>query len=314
MPANAPHAFTPRDLFAALVVVVAWGLNFVVMKIGLREFTPFQMGLARYVFAALPLVLLVRPPNLPWRFVAAFGLLQGVGQFGFLFVALQVGMTAALASVLMQTQVFFTALLGALFLSERPGKPLQLGLLLAAGALLCFGIGVQGGAGVAAASRITALGLVLNLLAAFMWAASNIVARRAQAHAAAHTQAGRYDPIAFVGWSSVAPIAPFAVMTLAFDGWAAQSVWLTASWQAWAVAAYLGWVATLLGYALWTGLLSHHAANRVAPFSLAVPVVGLLAGLLLLGEVITPWQWAGSALVGVALVAVMFGSRWARLR
>lgn len=314
MPVPTPLAFAPRDLFAALVVVVAWGLNFVVMKIGLRELTPFQMGLARYVFAALPLVLLVRPPRLPWRFVVAFGVLQGVGQFGFLFVALQVGMTAALASVLMQTQVFFTALLGAVFLAERPGKPLQVGLVLAAGALVCFGIGVQSGASVAATSRITGLGLALNLLAALMWAASNIVARRAQAHAAAHTQSGRYDPIAFVGWSSVAPIVPFAVMTVTFDGWAAQSAWANASWQAWAVAAYLGWVATLLGYALWTGLLSRHPANRVAPFSLAVPVVGLLAGLLLLGEVITSWQWAGAALVGAALVVVMFGGRWARLR
>jgi O-acetylserine/cysteine efflux transporter len=297
-----------------LVVVVAWGLNFVVMKIGLRELTPFQLGLARYVFAAMPLVLLVRPPALPWRFVAGFGLLQGVGQFGFLFVALNVGMTAALASVLMQTQVFFTALLAALWLGERPGRPLQVGLVLAAAALVCFGIGVQSGAGVAAASRITALGLALNLLAALMWAASNIVARRAQAHAAAHTPSGRYDPIAFVGWSSVAPIVPFAILTVSVDGWAAQTAWMQASWHAWAVAAYLGWVATLLGYALWTGLLSRHSANRVAPFSLGVPVVGLLAGLLLLGEVITPWQWAGAALVGLALLVVMFGGHWARRR
>ena len=112
---NAPApaaALGPRDLLSALAVVVLWGLNFVVMKWGLRSFTPFQLGVMRYLFAALPLVLFVRPPRLHWRWVLMFGLMQGVGQFGFLFVGLKVGMTAALASVLMQTQVFFTALFG----------------------------------------------------------------------------------------------------------------------------------------------------------------------------------------------------------
>ena len=87
-----------RDLLAALVVVVLWGINFVAMKWGLRSFSPFQLGAARYLCAALPLVLLVRPPRMHWRWVLLFGLFQGVGQFGFLFVGLKVGMTAGLAS------------------------------------------------------------------------------------------------------------------------------------------------------------------------------------------------------------------------
>jgi O-acetylserine/cysteine efflux transporter len=106
-----PPALQGRDYLAALAVVVIWGLNFVAMKFALRDFTPFQLGAARYVFAALPLVLLVKPPRLHWKWVVLYGLCQGVGQFGFLFSALKVGMTAALASVLMQTQVFFTAIL-----------------------------------------------------------------------------------------------------------------------------------------------------------------------------------------------------------
>ena len=54
---NAPApaaALGPRDLLSALAVVVLWGLNFVVMKWGLRSFTPFQLGVMRYLFAALP--------------------------------------------------------------------------------------------------------------------------------------------------------------------------------------------------------------------------------------------------------------------
>ena len=70
------------------------------MKFALRDFTPFQLGAARYVFATLPLLLVIRRPKLHWKWVVSYGLLQGVGQFGLLFIALNVGMTAALASVL----------------------------------------------------------------------------------------------------------------------------------------------------------------------------------------------------------------------
>ena len=295
-----------RDLAAALAIVVIWGMNFVAMKFALRDFTPFQLGAARYVFAALPLVLLVKPPRLHWKWVVLFGLFQGVGQFGFLFTALQAGMTAALASVLMQTQVFFTALFGYVLLRERAGRPLQIGLLLAALGLSCFSANYL--APRSGANATTALAFMLNLCSAAMWAASNIVARKAQ-----EASAG-FDPLSFVVWSSVVPVLPFIVLTFVFDDPATRWRWTGASWTHWLAVAYLGWMATVVAYGLWTGLLKRHPANRVAPFSLATPVVGLAAGLLLLGEKITLWQWAGIAFVIAALACVMFGGRWTAAR
>ncbi|WP_442957727.1 EamA family transporter [Polaromonas sp.] len=292
---------TGRDLAAALAVVVIWGLNFVAMKFALRDFTPFQLGAARYLVAVLPLVLLIKPPAVHWRWVLLYGLFQGVGQFGFLFVALKVGMTAALASVLMQTQVFFTALFGFVLLHERASRPLQAGLLLAALGLGCFAMNFIAGSDTSGAT--TAAGLLLNLCAAAMWAASNIVARKAQQS----TQ--QLDTVAFVVWASLVPTLPFALFSFWLDPAAARWQWTAAPWSSWLAVAYLGWVATILAYALWTGLLKRHAANRVAPFSLGVPVVGLTAGMLVLGETITAWQWAGIALVVAALVCVMFGSQ-----
>ncbi|MGE0329341.1 MAG: EamA family transporter [Ramlibacter sp.] len=292
-----------RDYAAALAVVVIWGLNFVAMKFALRDFTPFQLGAARYVFAVLPLVLLVKAPRLHWKWVLLYGLCQGVGQFGFLFSALKVGMTAALASVLMQTQVFFTAIFGFVLLHERPGRPLQLGLLLAALGLACFAMNYIApvGGGTGAGSATTFWGLMLNLCAAAMWAASNIVARRAQ------QSNSSYDALGFVVWSSLVPVIPFTVFALAFDAPELRWNWLAAPASGWLSVAYLGWIATILAYAMWTGLLKRHPANRVAPFSLGVPVVGLATGMLVLGEVVTPWQWAGVALVVAALAVVMPG-------
>ncbi len=295
-----------RDLLAALVVVVLWGLNFVVMKWGLRSFSPFQLGVARYVCAALPLVLLVRPPRVHWRWVLLFGLFQGVGQFGFLFVGLKVGMTAGLASVLLQTQVFFTALFGFAVLDERPGVPLRWGMVLAALGLACFAMNSIGP--ISGAAATTLVGLLLTLCGAAMWAASNIVARLAQQHSPG------YDPLAFVIWSSLVPVLPFVALTAVFDPdaarWLKWQTFTAVPWSAWAAVAYLGWAATITGYALWTQLLQRYPANRVAPFSLAVPLVGLSAGMLLLGEGVAPWQWAGIALVVAALGCVVLGPRF----
>lgn len=291
--------FSGRDLAAALTVVVIWGLNFVAMKLALRDFTPFQLGAGRYLFAALPLVLLVRPPRMKWKWVLAYGLCQGVGQFGLLFVALQVGMTAALASVLMQTQVFFTAIFGYLLLREVPSRQLQIGLALAALGLGCFAMNYAGGH--AAVAATTLLGFLLNVGAASMWAASNVVARRAQ------QAAGSYDPLAFVVWSSAVPIAPFLAFSLLADDPSLRWSWVEADWTSWVAVAYLGWMATILAYGLWTSLLKRHAASRVAPFSLGVPVVGIAAGMLGLGESVTGWQWAGTLLVVLALGIVLFG-------
>jgi len=301
MSTSSPSSFSTRDLISALFVVLIWGTNFVAMKVGLRHLTPFQMGAARYVFAVLPLILFIRPSKLPVKWIVAYGLCQGVGQFGLLFLSLKVGMSAALASVILQTQVFFTAFFGFALLHERASRQLQAGLLLAAVGLVCFGMNyVQPGH----AGGTTAGGFVLCLAAAAMWAASNIVVRRAQ------QATPQFDVVGFMVWCSLVPILPFIGLSLAFDDPATRWSWTSAPLDTWISAAYLGWMATILGYAMWTRLLKRHPVNRVAPFSLGVPVVGISAGMIALGDVITGWQWAGIALIVASLICTMFGGRW----
>ena len=102
-----------------------------------------------------------------------------MGQFGILFLALKIGMTAALASVLLQTQLFFTALFGFLLLHERASRPLQAGMVLAALGLACFAWNYVS-PGSAGSGDTTLAGFLLTLAAAMMWALSNIVARHVQ--------------------------------------------------------------------------------------------------------------------------------------
>ncbi|NIM43777.1 MAG: EamA family transporter [Hydrogenophaga sp.] len=274
-----------------MAVVVIWGLNFVVMKLGLQSISPMLLGALRFAAASLPFLLFVRPPPLPWRFIAGYGLVQGLGQFGFLFLGLQLGMTAGMASVVMQTQAFFTLLLAVPLLGERVRANQWLGLGVALAGLLMIASAHGEGPG-----QMTLAGFVLTLSAAAMWALSNIVARRA-------SQIERYEPFPFVVWSSVFPILPFALIALATDGPASVQRQLTGMGPgAWFAVLYLALGATLLAYSLWTRLLQRHAATRVTPFSLLVPVVGLWAAWVAYGEAPLGLQWVGTGAVLVGLV------------
>ncbi|WP_287492186.1 EamA family transporter [Hydrogenophaga sp.] len=295
---SAPLPFSRGDALRALAVVVIWGLNFVVMKLGLQAISPMLLGALRFAAASLPFLLFVKPPPLPWRFVAGYGLVQGLGQFGFLFLGLQLGMTAGMASVVMQTQAFFTLLLAVPLLGERVRAHQWLGLGVALAGLLLIASAHGEGPG-----QMTLAGFVLTLSAAAMWALSNIVARRA-------SQIARYEPFPFVVWSSVFPIVPFALIALATDGPASVQRQLGGMGPgAWFAVVYLALAATLLAYSLWTRLLQRHAATRVTPFSLLVPVVGLWAAWVAYGEAPLGLQWLGTGAVLLGLVVNQVGGR-----
>ena len=293
--------FSRGDALRALGVVVIWGLNFVVMKLGLQSLSPMLLGALRFAAASLPFLLFVRPPNLPWRYIAGYGLAQGLGQFGFLFLGLQLGMTAGMASVVMQTQAFFT-LLAVPLLHERARTSQWLGLTVALGGLLLIASAHGEGPG-----QMTLAGFVLTLSAAFMWAVSNLVARLA-------TRVSDYEPFPFIVWSSVFPIVPFLLLAVLNDGpdvVLRQVVGMDAG--AWFAVIYLALGATLLAYTLWTRLLKRHPAGRVTPFSLLVPVVGLWAAWVFYGEAPLAAQWVGTGLVLMGLVVNQTGSLWAAL-
>jgi O-acetylserine/cysteine efflux transporter len=299
---STPHRpLGAADWMGAAGVVVIWGLNFVVMKVALQDFSPMLLGAVRFVFASFPFLPFLARPNLPWRFIAGYGLAQGLGQFGFLFLGLKLGMPAGMASVVMQTQAFFTLLMAGPLLGERATPWQWAGLVVALGGLLV--IGSAHGAGPA---DMTLVGFLLTLGAALMWATSNLVARRAAAR-------GAYDALPFIAWSSLFPILPFLALTTWFEGSRPVVSQLAAAhWPAWAAVAYLALLATLLAYTLWTRLLQRHAAARVTPFSLLVPIVGLLAAGLFLGEWPNKLQWIGTAGVLAGLVVNQFGARVVR--
>lgn len=281
---------SPKDLLLASVVILAWGVNFVVIKVGLHGVPPMLLGALRFALAAFPAVFFVKRPKVPLRWLLAYGLTISLGQFAFLFYGMYVGMPAGLASLVLQAQAFFTLLFAAMFLGERIRPASLAGLAIAACGLAL--IGMQGG------HAMTFAGFMFTLAAAAMWALGNVVTKRM----------GPVDLVSLVVWGSLIPPLPFLGLSLVFEGPARIEASLASipMLSVFAIA-YLAFVATLVGYSLWGKLLARYPASQVAPFSLLVPVIGLVSAALLLGEGLTPMQIAGAALVMAGLMVNVFG-------
>ena len=292
------HTLRPIDWLFALVVIAVWGINFVVMKWGLQETSPLLLCALRFAAASLPFLLFIRPPaHLPWRWLAAYGLVQGVGQFGLLFVGMQVGMPAGMASVVLQTQAFISLLLAAVLMQERPRSWQWLGLCIATVGLVIIGSAHGEGPG-----QMALLGFLCTVASAAMWACANLITR----HIASF---GSYEPVPFLVWSSIFPIIPLLLMSAWLEG-GAQHLWgqvQAMTWQGWGAVAYLAFISTLLGYGLWTKLLQRYPTSTVAPLSLLVPVVGLFSAMLLLSEYPNGQQWIGIVGVLLGMLVNQFG-------
>ncbi|WP_037008504.1 EamA family transporter [Pseudomonas sp. RL] len=281
-----------KDVLLALVVIAVWGLNFVVIKIGLQGVPPLLLGALRFLLVLFPAIFFIPRPRLPWRWLLAYGMTISLGQFAFLFYAMSAGMPAGLASLVLQAQAFFTLLFAVPLLGERVRAGQLLGLLVAAAGLTL--IGLRSGPG------MTLAGFALTLCAASMWALGNIVTRRI----------GKVDILGLVVWGALVPPLPFLALSLWLEGPATlERAMLGLDLQSLLAIVYLAFAATMLGYGLWGRLLSRYPASQVAPFSLLVPVVGLSASALLLGERLDIQQGAGVGLVLAGLLVNLYGAR-----
>jgi O-acetylserine/cysteine efflux transporter len=283
-----------RHFLLALAVVAVWGTNFVVIRVALDHLPPLLFATLRFTLVLLPVVFFVKRPQVPWTNLAAYGLLIGAGQFGLLFVAMKGHISPGLASLVVQTQVFFTIGM-AMKISGEKVQPFQIvALLLAASGIVL--IAAHGG------GAATPLGVLLILLAAASWAGGNIVAR----------QAGTVNMLAYVVWASLFSIPPLFLMSLWLEGWPAMLAGVrNADALTWGAVAWQAVGNTMFGYAAWGWLLARHPAATVTPMALLVPVFGMGASAILLHESLPGWKLAAAALVLTGLAVNML---WPKVR
>ena len=281
-----------RDIAIAVLVTAVWGFNFVIIRWGVEEVPPLFLTVLRFAASAFPAIFFVTRPTSRWPTLALYGLTMGSIQFGLLFVAMKLGFSASLSSLVMQLQAFFTMALAAVFLHDRP-RPVQI-----AGAILAFS-----GVALIATTRWSPQELLpfgLVVAASFFWGVSNIISKRS----------GETNPIGFVVWSSLFAWPLLLILSLMTEDHAALLNAVThPSWKAMGAVAYLAFVSTLFGYGIWNVLLKHHRAAVVAPFTLLVPVFGILSGVLVLGEDFSGLVVVGSLIVFAGLLLNVFGPR-----
>lgn len=285
----------PKDRLLALAIVCVWGVNFVVIKVGLAGVPPMLLGALRFCLVVFPAIFFVPRPRVPLRMLLAYGGTISLGQFAFLFYAMAVGMPAGLASLVLQSQVFFTVGIAALWLGEPLRWHNVAGMIVAAGGLVLIGSGAATGTG-----GMSTAGFLLTLCGAASWATGNIVSKKI----------GPVDLLGLVVWAALIPIVPFALLSLWFEGPARIAASLThISGMGVFAVLYLAFAATVFGYTMWGRLLTRYPASQVAPLTLLVPVVGLLAAHGLLGEDLSMPQWLGAAVVMAGLLLNVFGGR-----
>lgn len=290
-----------RDRLLALTVAVVWGLNFPAISLSLEQFPPFLLVALRFALVAVPTLLLVPRPSVPWRWLLGYGLGFGVLQFLFLYLAMDTGMPAGLASLVLQSSAPFTVLLAGLLLHERLTARQLAGVGVAMAGLLGVAVhraGVDGGASL--------LPVLLTLCGGLGWAVGNLCSR----------QARTVEPFRLVLWMTVVPPAPMLAASLALEGPSAVAASFAGLGERQGLLALGGLaftvlVATLLGSGIWTALLARHPSSTVAPFSMLVPVVGIGSSWALLGDGTSLPELALAAVVIVGVLVASTGPRTA---
>ncbi|RUQ88197.1 EamA family transporter [Legionella septentrionalis] len=262
----------PHVLLTLLVVFI-WGLNFLFVKICLEEISPLLLCALRFFLASVPAIFFIKPPKMPFRTVALYGLIMFALQFALLFLGIYAGMTAGMAALIMQVQIFFSMFFAAIFLDEQPT------FLQVAGAFTSF-IGI----GVVAwhfDNHLSLLGFILILAAAATWGFGNLITKKSPS----------VNAIALIVWGSFIAFPPLFLCSLLYEGFASAVLsYQHISLKGIGALLYIVYASTWIGYGAWNWLLARYPIGMIVPFTLLIPIIGVLGSVAFLGEPLQTWK------------------------
>jgi O-acetylserine/cysteine efflux transporter len=285
----------PRDILAALLVVVIWGTNFVVIQLGLLELPPILFTALRFGFAAFPLIFFVKRPAIPWKLLAGYALFQFAFQFTLLFGGIKLGFPPGLASLVAQLQAFFTIGLAILFLGERPLVTQLVGALIAFAGMVLVAMHLE--------AKVTIIGFLMVMSAGFCWAVGNIFTKKI----------GTVNTLSLVAWGACIATPALLLVSWVIEG---PNAWHDAashaSWRSIAIVLFQSYANTIVGFGMWSILMRKYPTATIAPFTLLVPVTGMLSAAFFLNEPLQWWKIAAGLLVLTGLACNLFGVRMLR--
>ncbi len=278
------HPLTLVDFCMGVTVALVWGMGIVFSKAAIAHFPPILLMAFRFSVTALVLVWFVRPPLAHMRALFVIALISAALQYSLTFTGLK-GLDAGVAALVVQLEVPFLVLVGAVMLKEKPGGRKWAGIAVA-----FFGVYQIAGQ----PQFYAALGSVLLVISgAFVWAVGQAMIRKLD----------DIDGLTVTAWIAVMAVPQLFVASLVVerDHWQAIQ---SAGWVVWGTVLYLGLIMTALGYGLWYTLIRRNPVNLVAPFLLLLPLFAVLGGVVFLGEVMGPQTMIGGAIVifGVGII------------
>ncbi|HEV2270842.1 MAG TPA: EamA family transporter [Steroidobacteraceae bacterium] len=283
---------SPVQVACAVLVSLFWGLQFVVIKVGLTTFPPlFFVGLRCAAVAAILLPFVGRPTRRELGPMIAISVFFGGLNFALFFVGLGQGL-ASVSAVANQLSTPFTVLLAWPFLGERPSTRVIIGVALA-----------LGGVALTAAEPSASVKIVPTLLviaAGFALAVGSVLAKRY----------GPFEPLKLMAWMSLFTVPQVMVTSLVIEHGQFASLH-TASLTAWLAFAYTVVFGAVAGWGMWFWLIARCSVTRVAPFALLQIVFAVVASVVFLHERLTPTLLAG-AVICIAGVAITQSRSFAR--
>ncbi|MGE7992648.1 EamA family transporter [Pseudomonas sp. NPDC089554] len=282
----------PLHVVLAVLITAIWGVNFSVIKLGLASVDPLILAGIRFSLCALPAIFFIRKPDVPWRYLIGYGLVFGMGLWGVVNLGIKAGLSAGIASLVLQFSAFFTLLLGGVVFKEALTRFQLLGMLVALAGLLCI-ITLSDGS-------VTLPGVLLVLFGAAAWSVANVINKKAKTK----------DVFAFLVWSSAFAPLPLFALDYAVNGSAGYTA-LVQQVDTTAVLSILFQVYpnTLFAYWVWNSLLKAYPVSTVAPLSLLVPIFGMLGSVLVFDESVPVSKVLAVVLIVLGLAVGLYGQR-----
>lgn len=275
-----------------ILVVAVWGINFVFIKVGLREMPPIFLCFTRFFLMSIPAVLFFKRPAIPFKWVVLYSLVMFVLQFGLMFSGMKAGISAGLGSILLQTQAFFSILFAALLLKEKLSPWQIFGAIISFSGIALAGWNVK--------TSTTFLGFLLVLAAALTWGLGSVIVKKM----------GKQKSSSLLVWGSLIAWPPLLALSLMLEN--SHPILLNfhlLSSESYGAILFITLGSTAFGFGIWNWLLQIYPLTTIAPFTLLVPIFGMLSSALFLEERLEGWKIVSGCLVIGGLSLNLLGSR-----
>ncbi|EKN3609094.1 EamA family transporter [Yersinia enterocolitica] len=280
------------DFLIALLITAIWGVNFSIIKLGLITADPLILAGIRFTLCALPAVFFIKKPDTSWRYIIGYGLLFGIGLWGIVNLGIKAGVSAGIASLVLQFGAFFTMVLGAFLFHENLSKYQYIGIIVALLGLTSI-IFISDGS-------VTFIGLALVLCGAVVWGLVSIIIKKSDTK----------QVFSFLVWSSLFSPIPLFILSYLFNGPSGFTE-LAIHFNTTTLFSILFQVYpnTLFAYWVWNSLLTKYPVSVVAPLSLLVPIFGMLGSVMIFNESIPSGKIIAMVFIISGLIIGLYGKR-----